>query len=173
MNEDFQARLARLEAKNGPSDAGSGGEPPYTPPQPSQNGPSGGGRGGGGGGFVKMIIIGIACLVVIPAGAVFATIYMPQIKDAADKIKGTADRAVALVELSREIEGDGSKEQRAASRELDGVLFRMTTGTMSAKEEAYWKSAEGNARMQTLERQAMQMDHEKLMDASKRVWGVD
>ena len=166
MNEDFQARLARLEAKNGT--ANSAPEHTETAKKSSQKAARGKGRG-----IFGMVLAGIACLIILPAGAVFATIYLPQIKEVTERIKGTSDRAAAFVEVVREMDGDGSDEQRSASRELDGILFRMSTGTMSATEEAFWKSEEGNARLDLLEKQASQVDYDKLMDANKRFLGVD
>jgi len=160
MNEDFKARLARLEAKDGSPDLSSN-QPPEMPKEPRSNTPS-----GGGGSITKMILIGIAFLIVLPVGAILATLYLPE-------IKGTAVRALALVEVFQEIDGDGSDEQRSANRELDGVMFRMTTGTMGAKEKTYWKSEEGNARLDKLQMDASRVDHDKLLNASKRLYGVD
>ena len=166
MNEDFQARLARLEAKNGTtSSASEASDTPNTSPQTRAR--------SGRRGIFGMVLAGIACLIILPAGAVFATVYLPQIKEVTEKIRGTADHAAAFVEVVREMDGDGSDEQRSASRELDGILFRMSTGTMSATEEAFWKSEEGNARLDLLEKQASQVDYDKLMDANKRFLGVD
>ena len=120
----------------------------------------------GGGTLWKMVLLGFACLIVLPTGAILATVYAPQ-------IKGTADRAMAFVDLARELGGDGSAEQRSASAELNGVHLRMTTGTMSAEEKLYWKSADGNARLRKLEKEATQVNHDKLLGASKRLYGVD
>ena len=151
MNEDFQARLARLEAKNGTtSSAPEASDTPNTSPQTRAR--------SGRRGIFGMVLAGIACLIILPAGAVFATVYLPQIKEVTEKIRGTADHAAAFVEVVRE---------------LDGILFRMSTGTMSATEEAFWKSEEGNARLDLLEKQASQVDYDKLMDANKRFLGVD
>lgn len=161
MNEDFQKRLAKLEAKNGHSEPPAY-QPPNTPQAPTPSGGSGGGKGG----MFKILMLGLACLIVLPVGAAFATIYLPQIKDG-------ADRAMAFVEVWKELDGDGSPEQRKASREVEGVVFRMTTGTMSKKEETYWGSAEGRERLRQLEIQSSQIDNEKLLSAGKRLYGID
>jgi hypothetical protein len=157
MNEDFKARLARLEAKDS-SPYPSSNQPSKMRKEPRRSRPS----GGGGGSITKMILIGIACLIVLPVGATLATIYLPE-------IKGTADRALAFVDVSQEIGGDVSDEQRSA----DGVLLRMKTGTMGAKEKPSWKSEEDTARLERLQMGATRVDHDKLLNASKRLHVVE
>ena len=91
MNEDFQKRLARLEAKHGPSSI-----PSYDTPRDDHNPATADeihyiSDDGGKSRLLKMMLLGLACLIVLPAGAAFAVIKLPDIQKGAGKVFAMAE----------------------------------------------------------------------------------
>jgi hypothetical protein len=162
MNEDFQKRLARLEAKNGPETL-----PPSAPAPEQKNVKSA--RNGdkrGHGALIQMVVIGAVCLIALPTAAVFISLKMPQVREASDRVAAYSDFMQATA-------GYDSPEKRSAQKEIDNLVIRMSTGQMSMSEQEYWASPEGEKRLADLKFEASRVDFEKAVEAAKRIQGVN
>lgn len=123
MNEDFQKRLARLEAKNAAETKAPSDPMPARNDMPSVRKDDPRGRGN----LIKMVAIGVVCLVALPAAALFVSLKMPPTV------------------------GYDSPEKRSAQNQVDNLVMRMPTGQMSMSEHEYWASPEGKKRLADLQ----------------------
>lgn len=157
----FQERLARLEKKN-PAPvpqmhkgaSGSGGGQVPRPPRRS---------GGGGGGRVPLIAFALLALFVIPAAAFFGTMYFQNNQEAIADIRDGARLMITAY-------GPADAEQRQARREMDGIMLRLNTGTMSQEEGAYWSSLEGQRELADKASKSINMD--KLKTIAREKYGA-
>lgn len=148
MSQDFKDRLARLEAKHGASPP----PPDFTKPKAGSGGPLGP-RGGKDTGPLKLILAGIFVIVGLPVGAFIGTMLYQQNREViADLVDGAEFMAIAYAPAIND------PERREARRTLDGVAFRLTLGTMSEEEAAYWNSPEGQARLLEDTKRSMDLD---------------
>lgn len=162
MNEDFQKRLARLEAKNGAETKAPSDPMPARNVMPSVRKDDPRGRGN----LIKMVAIGVVCLVALPAAALFVSLKMPQVREATDLVAAYSDFMQATV-------GYDSPEKRSAQNQVDNLVMRMPTGQMSMSEHEYWASPEGKKRLADLQFEASRVDFEKAVAAAQRINGTD
>lgn len=162
MSDDFQDRIARLNAKNGV-------QPSQTPPPPPRNG--GGGDGprapkdkGPKGSMGKYILLGILILVVMPIGAATGTIYFAQNKDrladATTAVKNTAFGVSTLKTMY--IDGNDDPEIREARRTINSMGLRLTTGNVSKEEAEYYGTLEGQMELADQAKKAYNFDKLKV-----------
>lgn len=169
MSNDFQDRIARLNAKNGA-------QPSQTPLPPSRNGGGGDGpRGPKGkgpkGSMVKYMVLGILILVVMPIGAAMGTIYFAQNQDQiASASQDSNETAFGLSLLkTMYVEGNDDPEVRDARKSIHTMGVRLTAGAMSKEEAEYYSTLEGQMELADQAKKAYNFD--KLTEKAKDYYG--